>query len=172
MDPLAKLWGRAAARALLCVSLAVAVAACTSSSSSDSSGRTPEQVAADGQAQLERLSDDQFTAAIAIDQWSPIIERDDTAGFANNDSGEIFGDVGRTPTSFRWSYVVEPGVDVAAALDAAVAELEEHGASLRSTLGNSRTLEATSGQDRLLIELRLMNGETGEVRHLVKVEGG
>lgn len=133
-------------------------------------GRTAEQVAADGAAEVERHRDDPLVAAIGeVPELRVLGDPTIVAAAANGDRGEIFGSVGVSPTQFTWAYEVALGSDVEAVLDAAAAELVGRGATVERSIPLSRTLAASSNGDRLNIELLVMETSRVEIAHRITI---
>lgn len=141
------------------------LALCATSCAAYGSELSDQELYAQGRAELERIGTTVHADEIAIPAWTTSGERQDTAAHPNNNSAELFGNIGRTPTSMRWTYVLEPGVDVNNALDAAVVELEKVGASLESERTAVRSLSVTTEFDQLSIRLKLL--DSGEIAHSV-----
>lgn len=151
--------------------LAVLVGGC-GSGPFHTGGRTDAQVAADGAAQVERHVDDPLMAAVEVPGLRPFGDLTISPRAANHDSG-LFGDIGVSPTSYLWVYKLEPGADLETVLDAAVAVLEERGASLGRTTDGGRTLSAESFGDRLTIVFLALEFVIGEIQisHKITISG-
>lgn len=163
---------RAAVAVTISSLLVTSVGSCGTDSTPLTGGRTPEEVAADGTAEVERYRDDSLAGAITeVPELTALGEPTIRAASANEDRREIFGSIGVSPTRFTWAYRIADGANVEAVLDAAASELVARGATLDRSIPLRRDLSATSADDRLSIELIVMEASSVELAHRITVNG-